>query len=257
MPVIVVAEVVKFENGNYYVDIDEVRSILPHIKEGGSLKLYVIEIRDENNKLVKRFKPFKELTLKVCSYFYYNYSSKCICIPADLASDLNICVKYRVSAILTAYNGKPLLPFEVRPVKYEVASIAKSILESLSRIEADLLLLSLEQAALNKAVSYLWEAHFRLEEGDVEGARVSVRNALQVLIDEFVPVIEVKEESKEFPNKLKGLISKLKEFVHYGGPHPGPAPRTTTEMVISMTVELIRYLAKALEVDTISVKPSA
>ena len=253
MPVVVVANVIGFQYGSYYADIDGIRDLLPHIEEGKSLKLYIIEIRDENNKLVKRFKPFKELTLKVDLYLYYNHRHKCLRIPVDLASDLNIGVKYRISAILTACEGKPLLPFEVKPLSYD----AKSILESLSRFETDLLLLSLEQAALNKAVSYLWDAHSRLEEGDVEGARVSVRNALQVLMDEFVPAIEVKEESKEFPHKLKGLMSKLRDLVHYGGPHPGPAPKTTTEMVISMTVELIRYLAKALEAGTISVKSPA
>ncbi|MCC6004212.1 MAG: hypothetical protein LM590_07710 [Thermofilum sp.] len=253
MPVLVVANVIGFRDGNYHADIDEVTRFLPHIKEGGSVKAYIVEVRDENNKLVKRFKPFRELSLKIDSYLYYNSWRKCLCIPADLASELNICVNYRFSAILTAYEEKPLLPFEVKPATYD----ARNTLENISRIETSLLLLSLEQAALNKAVSYLWDANSRLEGGDVEGARVSVRNSLQVLLDEFVPVIEVREESEEFPEKLKGLINKLREFVHYGGPHPGPAPKTTTEMVISITIELVKYLAKALDTRTISVKPPA
>jgi hypothetical protein len=119
----------------------------------------------------------------------------------------------RIAVILTAYEGMPLLPFEIRPLTYD----ARNVLESLSRIETNLLMLCLKQAALNKAVSYLWDANFRLEEGDIEGARVSVRNSLQVLLDEFIPVIEVREESEKFPEKLKGLINKLREFARFPG----------------------------------------
>ncbi|MCC6003623.1 MAG: hypothetical protein LM590_04710 [Thermofilum sp.] len=253
MPVLVVANIIGFKNGSYYANINDVCSLLPHIKEGGSIKFYIIEVRDESGKLINKFKPFRELSLKIDTYLYYNNWYKCICIPVDLASGLNIGVNYRIAVILTAYEGMPLLPFEIRPLTYD----ARNVLESLSRIQTNLLMLCLKQAALNKAVSYLWDANFRLEEGDIEGARVSVRNSLQVLLDEFIPVIEVREESEKFPEKLKGLINKLKEFVHYGGPHPGPAPKITTEMVISITIELVKYLAKALDTSTISIKPSA
>jgi hypothetical protein len=252
MPVLIVANIIGFKNESYYANINDVCNLLPHIKEGGSIKFYIIEVRDESGKLVNKFKPFRELSLKIDTYFYYNSWYKCISIPIDLASEFNIGVNYRIAVILTAYEGMPLLPFEIRPLTYD----ARNVLESLSRIQTNLLMLCLKQEVLNKAVSYLWDASFRLDEGDIEGARVSVRNSLQVLLDEFVPVIEVRGESEKFPEKLKGLINKLREFVHYGGPHPGPAPKTTTEMIISMTIELIRYLAKSLEAGTIFVKPT-
>jgi hypothetical protein len=52
------------------------------------------------------------------------------------------------------------------------------------------------------------------------------------------------------------LISKLRSFLNYGDPHPGPAPKITTKMVISITIELVKYLAKTLEAGIISMKPS-
>jgi hypothetical protein len=100
----------------------------------------------------------------------------------------------------------------------------------------------------------LWDAYTRLEENDVEGARTSVRNSLSIIRDEFIPKIEVVEEAKDFPENLKNLVKRLADFTQYGGPHHGPAPRSTTEMIILMTIELIRYLAKMLEERTISLK---
>ncbi len=130
--------------------------------------------------------------------------------------------------------------------------VAKGCFEYFSKIEADLISLSLEQPTLNEAISYLWDAYFRLEENNVEGARTFVRNSLEVLGKKLVPKIKVVEESKDFPQRVGKLIKELTDFVHYGGPHPGPAPRTTTEMIISVTTELIRYFAKAIENKVIS-----
>ena len=119
-----------------------------------------------------------------------------------------------------------------------------------SKIEVDLLLVSLDHPILNKVASYLWDAYFRLEENDIEGARVALRNSLEVLRKEFIPkliVPEVSEEITELPKRLEKMLTGIMELLHYGDPHPGPAPRTTTEMIISLTIELLRYLAKVLE----------
>jgi hypothetical protein len=108
-------------------------------------------------------------------------------------------------------------------------------LEFFTKIEAGLLSLCLDQPILDKAVSYLWDAYFRLEENDVEGARASLRNSLEILKNEFLPRIKVstEQESSEFPNNMSKLINNIRSFLHYGGPHPGVAPRTTTELFLS------------------------
>jgi len=236
----------------YYIDLGELTKVFPHIEDNKELRCFVVELRNEAGKLVGRFKPFIELVLKTSEYFSTSLSNwlSCIVIPEDVATQINIGNYYRITIVVTAYDGKPLLPFELKLIGYN----AERVLEYFSRIEVALLSLSLEQSVLNKAVSYLWDAHARLEENDVEGARVSVRNSLSTIRDEFIPKIEVVEEAKDFPKNLESLVKHLAEFTHYGGPHPGPAPRTTTEMIILMTIELVRYLAKMLEDKTISLK---
>ena len=233
----------------YYIDLGELTRVFPHIEENKELRCYVVELRNETGKLVRRFKPFKELVLRISEYFSTSWRP-CIVIPEDVATRINIGDNYRITIVVTAYNGKPFLPFELRLIGYD----AERVFEYFSRIEVALLSLSLEQPVLNKAVSYLWDAHARLEENDVEGARVSVRNSLSTIRDEFIPKIEVIEEAKDFPKNLESLVKHLVDFTHYGGPHPGPAPRTTTEMIILMTIELVRRLAKMLEDKTISLK---
>ena len=253
MPAIMVSSV-KFENNRYSIDLSELADVFPHISGGKDAKLYLIEIRNERNKLVKRFKPFKELELKTATYWYAPTQKwmPCLDLPEDVISRFNIGKSYRVATILIAYEGRPFLPLEIKCVGYDSERVA----EYFSKIEADLISLSLEQRILNEAVSHLWDAYSRLEENDVEGARTSVRNSLEVLRKELVPKIKVIEESEDFPQRIDRLIRELAGFVHYGGPHPGPAPRTTTEMIISVTIELIRYFAKAIENKVMSFEES-
>jgi len=249
MPAVILSSV-NFENNRYYIDLSELVNVFPQIIEDKNGRLYLIEVRNERDKLVKRFKPFKELELKTATYWYEPTKKwiPCFELPEDVVSRFNIGKSYRVATILISYDGRPLLPLEIKCVGYG----SERVPEYFSKIEADLISLSLEQPTLNKAISYLWDAYFRLEENDVEGARTSVRNSLDVLRKELVPKIKVIEELEFFPQRVSGLIKELTEFVHYGGPHPGPAPRTTTEMIISVTTELIRYFAKAFENKVIS-----
>jgi hypothetical protein len=253
MPAVISSTIHFNPSGKYYhIDLEEFTEVFPHIEESKELRFYVVELRNEASKLVRRFKPFKELELKTNEYFSASLNKwlPCIVIPEDIASQLNIGDDYHITIVVTAYDGKPFLPFELKLIGHD----AERVFECFSRIEVGLLSLSLEQPLLNMAVSYLWDAYARLEENDVEGARTSVRNSLSIIREKFVPIIEVVEEARDFPKNLKSLVDRLADFTHYGGPHPGPAPRSTTEMIILMTIELIRYLAKMLEERTISLK---
>ncbi len=134
---------------------------------------------------------------------------------------------------------------------------SKKIVESIPPIEAELLLLCLEQPQLNKASSYLWDAYLKLKEDDIEGARTTLRNCLEVLEKEFLPNLTISsklEESCEFINNLINLTKVFAKFLHYGGPHPGPAPKTSTEMMITLTTQLLKYLAKLWEKELIFFK---
>jgi hypothetical protein len=252
----VISSTIHFSENYYYIDLDALVKVFPHIKENKNLRFYIIELRNEAGKLVKRFKPFKELKLKTgkSNLIQPPYYRVILIIPESIASQFNIGNNYRITIVVTACNGKPFLPLEFKSISDNEGYDNERVFEYFSRIEASLLSLSLEQPLLNMAVSYLWDAYARLEENDIEGARTSIRNSLRVIKEKFIPKIEVVEEAEDFPKNLKNLVNNLREFTEYGGPHPGPAPRSTTEMIILMTTELIRYLAKMLEDKTISLK---
>ena len=144
------------------------------------------------------------------------------------------------------YMGEPIFPFELKPVGYGV----EKVVERLSPIEVEILTCVLENNILNESLSYLYDALRRLEEYDIEGSRTTLRNSLEIIKRKFIPSIIVPEESeeeKEFPKRLFNLVRTLQDFLHYGGPHPGPAPKLTTEMIITITIKLIKYLAQSLE----------
>jgi len=237
----------------YYINLHELREIFPHIEKDKEVELYLVETRDEWGRLIRRFKPFEKLCLKTGEYYHSYYGwEKCLCLPEDIITRFNIGKSYKVTIILLKYDSKPFLPLETKPIGYD----AQKVLEYISKIEANLLLLNLaDQPILNKSFSYLWDAYSRLEENNVEGARTALRNSLEVLKKELLPkltVPEKSEESKTFLNKLEKLVASLQDFLHYGGPHPGPAPRTTTEMILSLSIELIKYLARSIETKVIS-----
>jgi len=233
--------------------LGELTSVFPHITREKEAKLYLIELRNENNKLVKRFKPFKEVTLNTGEYWHAPTKkwNPCLELSEDIVSRLNMGVNYRVTIALITYDRKPFLPLEIKCVGYD----SERIFEYLSKIETNLLSLIFEHGELNEAVSYLWDAYFRLEENDIEGARTSIRKALdEVIRKELIPKIKVIDEVEDFPKRLENLVKGLIELVQYGGPHRGPAPKTTTEMIIAISIKLIEYLARAFETKVISLK---
>lgn len=249
MPIVIV-ETVKLNNGwtknKLYISLREVYRIFP-IEKDKHLELLIVEIKDENDKLVKRFKPLKEFVTKLDHYRDYgnivNDYVPCIRFEDSEALRLGIGIGYKVAMVLVKYAGNPIFPFELKTVGLE----AEKIVEGFSRIEASLLTITLEHSVLNKALGYVYDAYRRLDENDIEGARTALRNALDILKDDFVVKIQVgsEEESEQLPAKLRKLIDGIRGLLHYGGPHPGPAPRTTTEMAISLTIELLQYFCKS------------
>lgn len=248
MPAIIKSTVKFDESKGYYVDLCNLVEIFPHLEKDKEVEIYIVELRNEQDKLVKRFKPFRKILLKIDTYWdnVRKQQTPCLSISKDHALELNIGKNYKMTIVITKYDGKSFLPLEIKVVGY----YSEKALELFSKIEADLISLSIENASLNKIVSYLWDAYFRLEENDVEGARTALRNSLDILRKEFLSKIIVPEKSEEtgdLPQRLRELVKNMIKFLHYGGPHPGPAPRTTTETIISLTIELLRYLSRAME----------
>jgi hypothetical protein len=243
MPAIMIEKVV-FDKG-LCINLRYLYQMLPFIREGGDLGFYIIEI--DNNRLVKRFKPMMKLKIKLEQCYDQALVAwiPCIKFSEKDALNLNLATNYDIAILITDYNGEPIFPFEIRALGYGSEKIAGT----LSEIEGRLISLIVKNNILNEAVSYLLDSYLRLEENDIEGARTSLRNAVQIVRDKFIKSMKLKdlEENKKYLKNLRKLTSILSGFLSYGGPHPGPAPRMTTEMVIEVVADIIEYLARCLE----------
>jgi len=255
MPAILTAKIPSYPQygGYYHIDISYLIKLFPHLGNAEAFKTFIVEIRNDQRKLLKRFKPFEEIILKNSSFSSLRTLLR---IDNEIADKLNLGNGYEITLIFVAYfskvthEWKDLLPMEIKFLDTD----SQRVFEYISNVEVDFFLLSLYQPLLRDVLSVLWDANVRLFEGDVEGARTSLRNALDLLLKNIVSRIESKEESKEFREYLTDLIKRLRKFVEYGGPHPGPAPRTSTEMVFSMTLEMLKHLTKMLEDGTIMLR---
>jgi hypothetical protein len=250
MPAIIFSEI-SYSDGLFYIDLSALAERFPNIITVKTAKTLIIELRDERNLLVQRFKPFYPLTLDLDIRWRSpsEHIVKLVITPS-LAFHLNIGVLYRLLFCVTSIDGKPFLPFELKPIGIG----SERVKEYLSQVEIKFLSLVLEQSELSEAYSYLWDAFSRLEANDVEGAKTSIRKALIDTIKyEFLPKVKVLQESKEFPKKIGNLLKALSGFVQYGGPHKGPALRTTTEMALFMSLELLEFLARAINENIIMI----
>ncbi|MCC5998165.1 MAG: hypothetical protein LM573_03725 [Thermofilum sp.] len=258
MPAILTARIQYYQRDSfYYIDISNLIKLLPHLINANAFKTFIVEVSNDEGKLLKRFKPFMEQILEKGSLYFENYFTEILRIPPDIADQLNLGNGYTITLIVAEYSKQtntskmiPLLPMEIKFLDKD----SQRVFEYIPKVEIDFFLLSLYQQLLRGVLSVLWDANVRLFEGDVEGARTSLRNALDLLLKNIVSRIESKEESKEFQGYLEDFVKKLRKFVEYGGPHPGPAPRTSTEMVFSITVDLLKYLTKMLKDGTIMLR---
>jgi len=243
----------------YCFDINELIKEFPHLNECKTMEGYLLEIKNERNTLIKVFKPPKKLQLSVGrvystnkrGYQYYLVISNETAIKFGLGKD------YRLIVLLMKHDNKTLSPFEIRQIGYY--NVEKP-LHYVNSIKEMLDLLSIDQLELQTAVKYTFDSHLRLQEGDIEGARASLRKSLEALMS-FLKIVEVvkteeaiEEESAKFPSKMRALISRMQDLLHYGGAHLGPAPKTTTEMLFHMTVDVLKGLAKLIDKNLIVIK---
>ncbi|MCD6155257.1 MAG: hypothetical protein J7J22_05780 [Candidatus Verstraetearchaeota archaeon] len=236
-------------NGAYCFEISSLIEKFPHLKECRTMEAYLLEIKNESGKVIKVFKPPKKLQFLFGRT--WSYSNYYLVLPKEISDKFGIGKDYRITVLLMKHDGKVLLPFEIKQIGYysteEVyANIIKDIKEVID-------LLSIEQSELQSAVKYTFDSYLRLQEGDVEGARTSLRKSLEALKD-FLKIIKVvktekaiEEESMEFPSKMRSLISRIQDLLQYGGAHLGPAPKTTTQMIFHMTVDILKGLAKLID----------
>ncbi len=88
---IFVLRIERHESGEYYVDLPSLTSEFPSIQEDINVDMYVVELKDKNDKLVKKFKPFMRLRIKA------NKHEPRLCLPTDFASTYKIKDDYKLS----------------------------------------------------------------------------------------------------------------------------------------------------------------
>ncbi len=240
MPFVLV-EILRWDGNDYNLPITQLSNIAPHIKEGDLLTFYILEIKNERGDLVKRFRPLTRMCKSVSAGpigYITIFQQLVLKFSKDEANKLNIGNNYIIAILLIELNYKPLFPFEWKCSGYGAEEIVKSI----GKIESSLLYIT--QQELQQAVNYLLEANTLYGEGRIEDARTNLRKSLEAITklrDKIKPVQG--KEVEDFGRRLENLIRGIKGFVDYGGPHLGPTPKPTTEMVFSMIVELVKMLS--------------
>jgi hypothetical protein len=240
MPFLLV-EILQWDGNDYSISLAQLYNLAPHIKKIDTLTFYILEVRNERGDLVKRFKPPPRMRKFIyqSSLDYIAGSTKLVLkFSRDEANELNIGDNYRLAILITELNNKPIFPFELRVGGYGAEEIVKSI----GKIESSLLYVT--QPELQQTVNYLLEAGVLYEEGRIEDARTNLRKSLEILakLREKVKPVQGREV-EDFGRRLENLIRGIKGFVDYGGPHLGPTPRPTTEMVFNVIVELVKMLS--------------
>ncbi len=124
MPVIATLDTKFDKSEGYYFDLSELAERFPHIYKTREVEFYLIEIRNKRNELIKRFKPYKKLTLNTGAP--RSGEGLLLLLLDDMASMLNIGENYKVAIIITKCDGKPLLPLEIESIGYYYDWIQKN-----------------------------------------------------------------------------------------------------------------------------------
>ena len=250
MPVLMVSDI-HFLDGYYCINISALKYTFPQIEADRYVNIFLIEVRDENDKIIKKFAPFKEqLRMKILNIpgtkLYY------ICLPTEISDKHGVGQYYKIVFIITKYDNKPLANGYIKFVgvgseKYQ--KLFKNIGTMLLT-----LLYSIDNEILHEATIYAFNAYIKLKKGEIEDSRTWLRKVLESLEKIFNYEIKVSEiESKEYPKYICKLIKALKKFVNYGGPHEGPAPEHTTKFILYVTKKLIEHLSYYIYNEVISI----
>ncbi|MEM1685928.1 MAG: hypothetical protein QXJ65_03195 [Acidilobaceae archaeon] len=241
MPIIMFPSIGYHSRFGYYFSLANVEKIIPYIEPGKSVELYLLEVWSDEGKLIRRFRPFVRLQSLIGEH-YEGYIVKHVSLPYDLTSKYNILDGYRVNVILTKYSDTLLLPYELKPIDEESRKLA----EKLQDFKIDILLSSTHIPIISRTVEYILESIFRLEDGDLIGSRISLRNSLKILEEELIPRIEYSSlEVGVHMKKLKNIISNLRRFTSIKKPYieiPG-----TTKTAITLAAHIIKYINENIE----------
>jgi hypothetical protein len=239
------------------MDILYLKLKFPHIEAGKDLDIFLIEVRDEEDNIVKKFTLFKK-QLRVKILENNNHPQYCIQLPTNTSNELGIGQFYKVVFIITKYDNKPLANGYIKYIGVDSKKYQK-LFKNIG-IKLLTLLYSIDNDTLRGAANYILNAHRKLKNRKIEDSRTWLRKALEKLEEIFNHEINVsKVESEEYPKYICKLIKALKNFVNYGGPHEGPAPKHTTKFILYVTKKLIEHLSYSIYKGVISIdfnKPS-
>lgn len=251
MPIVIASKVVEYYNTDtsrydIAIDITNMYDMYKHLITDREIETYIIEIINEAGKIIKRFSPFKKVKLRLHIYAMFGVPFQVVLlVPSDIAAQLNMVPGYEVLAIIAKCGGRIFIPFELKAH----GDRARKFLEQLTDLDKELLALILELPRLDDIGNYLSDASERLKENDIEGSRRIVGYVLE-LLEEFIS----KFEDSEFVRRSRSLIGEIRGFLRYNTSYSGSRSKAMIETAISMTKELIRQLAKAMDEGLVTFK---
>jgi hypothetical protein len=108
MPAILTAKILSYPQygGYYYIDISDLIKLFPHLRNAEAFKTFIVETRNNQRKLLKRFKPFKEMILKNSSF---SSLITLLQIDNEIADKLNLGNGYEITLIFCSifFKGNP------------------------------------------------------------------------------------------------------------------------------------------------------
>jgi len=235
----------------FHIAIDDLLQAIPSLSAGDTLEGYIIAVHDERRIPKYMPKPPIKISKLVQEYEKSNGSwGLCLAFPEkEILETINATQGYYVTFIFTLVDfykggaGKVVLfPREFKLI-LEHDEINLRIYNTLSRISKHVLTMVFDDPILNKAVEYVLDAYLRYLNDDLEGTRMSLRNAIQIIRDDILDNVERIEGIEELAKKVKRIVKELYGMSCFGGPHPGPLPRISTEFLLVVVPELINYVA--------------
>ncbi|MEM2637526.1 MAG: hypothetical protein QXL15_04185 [Candidatus Korarchaeota archaeon] len=250
MPLILVKTLMyNGESKSYYLPVKELKKAYPHVAAGDPVKFIILEVKNERNEVVKKFEIVKEKNLE--NERADNKGSLVLKFSTEELSELGIAQNYKIAIYILSVKDMFLFKHEIKAIGHEAEKLA----QELTPFETELSAMCIP--GLEEAARYLRDARRLYEQGKIENSRVNLRKAIESL-KSFIPSIKPvpRKEDKNFVSMVDKLLDAYRSFVNYGGPHIGPTPRPTTEMVIEGIRSIIKMILENIEEKNIEVNAS-
>jgi len=258
MPAILLGSI-EYKSYEWVISARKLAEYFPSIGYNNKVEAYLLELYNEERKLVHRFKPPCKFEPSPVTSGGAQYLK----LPSDFASKHGIANGYHLILLITMIGNHVVFPYEVRVIQEAyVNDLAKRLEECYGSLGFSILklfhLIDEGRPELAKAMQYLVDGYHRYVDGDIEGSIPQLRNAVQVLRNEILSKVQelegyksLKKYSEKLIEHLDGMLEHIGEMIKtlysilsIGGTHPSPPPRECALLAFKITLSIIEYLAK-------------